>query len=142
VILLDANLLLYAVHERSRQHRAAVDWLTRQLNGSRRVGLPWQTLIAFLRISTHPRAFERPLEPATAWERIADWLAAPVAWIPEPGPEHARLLGELLVRHEVRGNLVPDAQLAALALEHGLTVCSSDADFARFGEVRWENPLA
>jgi toxin-antitoxin system PIN domain toxin len=141
-MLIDANLLLYAVHKRSAQHQAAAGWLTEQLNGPRRVGLPWQSLAAFLRISTHPRAFDRPLEPAVAWTRITDWLAAPVAWIPEAGREHARVLGELVVRHEVRGNLVPDAQLAALALEHGLTVCSSDTDFARFPEIRWQNPLA
>jgi uncharacterized protein len=141
-MLLDANLLLYAVHERATQHRAAAAWLTDQLNGTRRVGLPWQSLVAFLRISTHPRAFERPLAPATAWERIADWLAAPAAWIPHPGSEHARILGELVTRHEIRGNLVPDAQLAALALEHGLGVYSCDTDFARFDEIRWRNPLA
>jgi toxin-antitoxin system PIN domain toxin len=140
-MLIDANLLLFAVHKRAAQHQSAAAWLTEQLNGPRRIGLPWQTLGAFLRISTHPRAFRRPLEPAVAWERIADWLAAPAAWIPEPGPDHARLLGELVIRHEVRGNLVPDAQLAALALEHGLTVCSTDTDFARFKEIRWQNPL-
>lgn len=141
-MLLDANLLLYAVHERAPQHEAAKAWLTEQLNGPRRIGLPWQTLTAFLRISTHPRAFARPLPPAIAWERITDWLAAPAAWIPQPGPEHARLLGGLVVTREIRGNLVPDAQLAALALEHGLTVCSTDTDFARFTEVGWSNPLA
>jgi uncharacterized protein len=141
-LLLDANLLLYVVHERAAQHEAAASWLTAQLNGRRRVGIPWQSLTAFLRISTHPRAFEHPLDPATAWERVADWLAAPVAWIPQPGPEHAALLGELLVQHEVVGNLVSDAQLAALALEHGLTICSTDTDFARFSEVDWHNPLA
>jgi uncharacterized protein len=141
-MLLDSNLLLYAVHERSARHHAAVAWLTERLNGPRRVGLSRQSLAAFLRISTHPRAFDRPLEPAVAWERIADWLAAPAAWIPEPGHDHARLLGELVVRHEIRGNLVPDAQLAALALEHGLTLCSTDTDFARFAEIRWTNPLA
>jgi len=140
-MLLDANLLLYAVHERAAAHEAAAAWLTDQLNGRRRVGFPWQSLAAFLRISTHPRAFEQPLDAATAWERVADWLAAPVAWIPQPGSEHAALLGELITRHDVRGNLVPDAQLAALAVEHGLTVCSSDTDFARFTEVRWLNPL-
>jgi predicted nucleic acid-binding protein len=68
-------------------------------------------------------------------------LAAPAAWVPEPGPGYAALLGELLVRHEVTGNLVPDAQLTALAQEHGLAVCSADTDFARFAEVRWSNPL-
>ncbi len=103
--------------------------------------LPWQSLIAFLRISTHPRAFERPLSPTTAWERIGDWLRAPAAWIPDPGPEHARILGDLVTRYEVRGNLVPDAALAALALEHGVSLYSTDTDFARFEELRWMNPL-
>jgi len=140
-MLLDANLLLYAVHERAVQHEAASAWLTEQLNGPRRVGIPWQSLAAFLRISTHPRAFERPLDPATAWQRAADWLAAPVAWIPQPGPRHAKLFGELVVQYGIRGNLIPDAQLAALALEHGLIVCSADTDFARFTEIGWTNPL-
>lgn len=141
-MVLDANLLLYAVHERASQHEAAVAWLTERLNGARRVGLPWQSLAAFLRIATHPRAFEKPLDPATAWARVRDWLAAPAAWVPQPGDTYATLLGEMVERHEVRGNLVTDAQLAALALEHGLTVYSTDTDFARFDEVRWENPLS
>jgi toxin-antitoxin system PIN domain toxin len=141
-MLVDANLLLYAVHEGAARHDAAARWLTDRLNGSRRVGIPWQSIAAFLRISTHPRAFERPLDAATAWARVEDWLVAPAAWTPQPGSGYAALLGEMIVRHDVRGNLVPDAQLAALALEHGLTVCSADTDFARFTEVRWQNPLA
>lgn len=141
-MLIDANLLLFAVHHGSPFHAAARRWLTEQLNGPRRVGIPWQSLAAFLRIATHPRAFERPLDPITAWESVTDWLAAAPVWIPEPGPRHPEILGQLIVRHQVGGNLVPDAQLAALALEHGLTVLSADTDFARFTEVRWENPLA
>jgi uncharacterized protein len=140
-MLLDANLLLYAVHKGAPQHERAADWLTEQLNGSKRVGLPWQSLAAFLRISTHPRAFQRPLAPATAWERISDWLSSPVAWIPQPGPEHAHILGQLITAYEVGGNLIPDAQLAALALEHGVALYSVDSDFARFRELRWTNPL-
>ena len=140
-MLLDANLLLYAVHKQSEHHQPTGEWLTEQLNGPRRVGLPWQTLGAFMRIATHPRAFERPLSAATAWERVTDWLSAPVAWIPSPGPDHARILGALLTTYDVRGNLVPDALLAALAIEHGLTVYSADTDFARFRELRWENPI-
>jgi uncharacterized protein len=141
-MLLDANLLLYSVHEGAERHEKATQWLTEQLNGPRRVGLPWQSLAAFLRIATHPRAFERPLAPATAWARVSDWLAAPTAWIPQPGPEHARILGELIATHNASGNLIPDTMLAALAIEHGLTLCSTDTDFARFrGDLRWENPL-
>jgi uncharacterized protein len=140
-MLLDANLLLYAVHRGADRHDAAREWLTQQLNGSRRVAIPWSSLGAFLRISTHPRAFPRPLSPATAWERVSDWLAAPVTWIPEPGPEHTRILGDLITRHDIRGGLVPDAMLAGLAIQHGLTLYSTDTDFARFTELRWQNPL-
>jgi toxin-antitoxin system PIN domain toxin len=140
-MLLDANLLLYAVHKGAPQHERTATWLTEQLNGPKRVGLPWQSLAAFLRISTHPRAFQHPLAPHTAWELVTDWLAAPVAWIPQPGPEHARILGKLITTYEIRGNLVPDAQLAALAIEHGVPLCSNDTDFARFRELRWVDPL-
>jgi len=141
-MLLDANLLLYAVHSRATQHETAAGWLTEQLNGSRRVGFPWQSLAAFLRISTHPRAFERPLPATAAWERIDDWLSSPVAWVPEPGPRYAAIFKDLATRYDARGNLIPDAQLAALALEQGLAVYSTDTDFARFKEVRWVDPLA
>jgi toxin-antitoxin system PIN domain toxin len=141
-MLIDANLLLYAVHRQSPFHVTAREWLTEQLNGARRVGLPWQSLTSFVRIATHPRALERPLPPADAWARVTDWLSADIAWIPEPGERHATILGDLIVRHDVRGNLVPDAGLAALALEHGLTLCSADTDFARFTDLRWENPVA
>jgi len=72
---------------------------------------------------------------------VSDWLAAPVAWIPEPGPEYTRVLGDLMTTHDVRGNLVPDAALAALAIEHGVTLCSADTDFARFRTLHWKNPL-
>lgn len=140
-MLVDANLLLYAVHKQSEHHEAAAEWLTHRLNGPRRVGLPWQSLGAFLRISTHPRAFERPLSPATAWERVTNWLSAPVAWIPQPSHEHPRVLGTLITAYDVRGNLLPDALLSALAIEHGLTLYSADTDFARFRELRWENPI-
>lgn len=141
-MLLDANLLLYAINERAVTHQVAVAWLTEQLNGQRRVGIPWQSLVAVLRISTHPRASAHPLDAATAWARVVDWLDAPAAWIPQPGLRYAELFGKLIADYDVRGNLIPDAQLAALAMEHGLTVYSADTDFARFTEVRWQNPLA
>lgn len=140
-MLLDANLLLYAIHKRARPHKVAAEWLTSQLNGSRRVGFPWQSIHAFMRISTHPRAFERPLLPSVAWGCVTDWLAAPVAWIPSPGPAYEQILGELIVTYDIRGNLIPDGALAALALEHGVAVASTDTDFARFRGLRWENPL-
>ena len=142
MILVDANLLLYAVNESDPRHQAALDWLTDQLNGTRRVALPWQSLGAFLRISTHPRAWPRPLGAGAAWSIVEDWLAAPAAWVPNPEGRHSAILAELIARHEPTGNLIPDAMLAALAVEHGLTVCSADSDFARFDEIAWVNPLA
>lgn len=141
-MLVDANLLLYAVDARSPHHEPARVWLTEALNGPRRVGLPWASLGAFVRISTHPRSSEHPLTPSQAWDVVERWLDAPTTWIPEPGPRFARILGDLLVRHEAAGNLVPDAMLAALALEHGIEVQSADSDFARFPEVSWRNPIA
>jgi uncharacterized protein len=140
-MLVDANILLFAVDESSTFHAAAAGWLTQQLNGPGRVGLPWQSLTAFLRISTHPRAAENPLAPDEAWSHVQDWLAAGGSWIPVPTERHAGVLGSLVHSYQLRGNLLPDAHLAALAIEHGLTVCSADTDFARFTEIRWENPL-
>src|SRR5512144_1509538 len=115
-MLIDANLLLFAVHRKSAFHPAARHWLTEQLNGPRRVGLPWQSLAAFLRISTHPRLFDRPFGPEEAWGFLEDCLSSPVAWIPSPGPDHARIVKDLLVGERIRGNLVADAFLAALAI--------------------------
>jgi uncharacterized protein len=140
-VIVDANLLLYAVDERSGFHPGARDWLTAQLNGPTRLGLPWQSLYAFVRISTNPRAYESPLKPEVAWRRIEDWLQAEATWIPLPTDGHAEVLGTLIRRYELRGDLVADAVLAALAIEHGVGIASADTDFARFVEVDWHNPL-
>ncbi len=141
-MLVDANLLLYAVDNRYPGHATAREWLTEQLNGTRRVGLPWQSLAAFMRISTSPRASADPLTGVEAWSYVEGWLAAAVAWVPNPEVRHQAILGELMTRHRLTGNLIPDGMLVALAIEHGLTVCSADTDFARFDEVAWTNPLA
>lgn len=139
-MLVDANILLYSVDETSRFHPAATSWLTAALNGARRVGLPWISLTAFLRISTNPRALAAPLDPAEAWSIIDRWLAAPTAWVPTPGPGHGEVLRRLTVEHDIRAGLVTDAVLAALCIEHGLQMISADSDFARFPEVAWLNP--
>jgi toxin-antitoxin system PIN domain toxin len=141
MMLVDANILLFAVDESSPFHQRARDYLTERLSGPARVAFPWQSLIAFLRISTHPRASESPLTAEEAWSHVTDWLAADTAWIPVPTERHAEVLGDLVRRYRGRGGLFPDAELAALAIEHGLTICSADTHFARFTEVRWENPL-
>jgi toxin-antitoxin system PIN domain toxin len=141
-MLVDANLLLYAVDERSPHHSRARDWLAAALNGDRRVGLPWLSLAAFVRIATNPRASDRPLASGAAWQHVEDWLACPTAWVPSPTPRHAELLGVLIRRYELTANMITDAQIAALAIEHGLTVYSADTDFARFSEISWVDPTA
>jgi uncharacterized protein len=141
-VLVDANILLYAVDERSPRHAAAREWLEGALNGERRVGIPWQSVTAFIRIASHPRVLDEPITPAEAWSYAEDWLDAPATWIPQPGAAHRRILGELVVGHDLGANLIPDAALAALCVEHGLEMISADSDFARFPEIRWRNPLA
>lgn len=141
-MLVDANILLYAVDERSPHHSRARDWLVDALNGDRRVGLPWLSLGAFVRISTNPRASEQPLTPSAAWQHVEEWLSCPTAWVPNPTPRHASLLGGLIHRYELRANMITDAQIAVLAMEHGLTVYSADTDFARFSEISWVDPIA
>ncbi len=141
-MLVDANLLLFAVDTNAHNHARAAVWLTEQLNGDRRVGLPWESLNAFVRIATNPRASDHPLKPIEAWRFVTEWLAAPTAWIPTPTERHAEVLGGLVRRYHLAGNLIPDAHLAAIAIEHGLEVCSADTDFARFREIRWRDPLA
>jgi uncharacterized protein len=141
-MLVDANILLYSVDETSPFHHDAARWLTGALNGTRRVGLPWISLTAFLRIATNPRATQEPLSPAQGWEIVDGWLAAPTAWTPGPGQGHHQILRDLVVRHDLRAGLVSDAVLVALCIEHGLDMVSADSDFARFGEITWRNPVA
>jgi uncharacterized protein len=142
LILVDANLLIYAVNSGAPQHAAARRWLDERLNGVARVGLPWLSLMAFLRLATNPRVFQRPLGMADAWSRVEAWLSCGSAWIPAPTARHAETLSRLLGTPGVQGHLVADAHLAALAIEHGLELNSTDRAFARFGELRWRNPLA
>ncbi len=140
-MLVDANILLYATDTDSPQHEPARAWLEEALGGERRVGIPWVSLGAFLRISTNPRAAHNPLTPAEAWDLVNAWLDATVTWTPQPGPGYRTLLGDLVRSYDLRGNLIADAMLAALCLEHGLTIVSADSDFARFREVDWLNPI-
>jgi uncharacterized protein len=141
VILVDANILIYAHVSSFAQHERARDWLDQQLNGATAVGLPWVSLLAFLRLVTNPRIFDRPEPVSDAWAQVLAWLGCETTWIPEPTDDHPGLLGKLLAVPGVQANLVPDAHLAALAMEHGLLLCSTDSDFARFQGLRWLNPL-
>ena len=143
MILVDVNLLVDATMSPARDHAAARDWLEDRLAGTARVGLPWAALMGFVRVSGQPRAWERPLRTPEALDVVRTWLAQPCAWTPEPGPQHADLLATLLTAQpSVR--LVTDAHLAAIALEHGLELCSRDRDFARWADLglRSRDPLA
>jgi len=141
-MIVDANILLYVSDEQAPEHSRAHAWLTTALNGSTRVGLPWPSLLAFLRISTQPRVVRSPLSGPVAWAQIEKWLERDIVWIPAPTSRHAQIMTGFLQRYRITANLVPDAHLAALAVEHGVPIASADTDFARFEEVRWINPLA
>jgi toxin-antitoxin system PIN domain toxin len=142
LILLDANLLVYAHVASLPQHRSAVSWLDGQLNGDAIVALPWQSLLSFARLASNPRIFERPLTVESAWNQVERWLDCPMVRIPVPGERHREILGQLIRSSVDRPNLIPDARLAALAIENGLILCSTDRDFARFTGLNWVNPLA
>lgn len=140
-MLVDANILLYAVDRSSPFNERASQWLVDALNGTRRIGLPWQSLGAFLRIATHPRVTADPLTPVQAWGFVQAWLDAEPTWIPPTTERTAAILGELVREVPASGNLIPDAQLAAIAIEHGLAIVTTDTDFARFPTVRTHDPI-
>jgi toxin-antitoxin system PIN domain toxin len=141
VILIDANLLLYAYHPRADQHESSRSWLEAVLSGPDLVRFAWLTLWAFLRIATNPRAFEHPLTASEAEAAVSAWLAQPVAGILEPGERHWDILRDVVRQGQATGPLVMDAVLAAIAIEHGATICTTDRDFARFPAVKWTNPI-
>jgi toxin-antitoxin system PIN domain toxin len=141
VILVDANVLLYAANRAAPEHDASRAWLDDRLSGRARVGFPWPSLVAFVRLASNPLVVRHPAAVSAAWAQVRAWLGADVAWIPLPTERHAEVLESLLALPGMTARLVPDAHLAALAIEHGLTLCSTDGDFARFPGLSWENPL-
>jgi toxin-antitoxin system PIN domain toxin len=141
VILVDANLLIYAYHPRAEQHEKSRLWLENVLSGPDLVRFAWLTLWAFLRISTNSRIFEHPLSAGEAAEAMSSWLAQPAAGILEPGERHLEILRALVRDGQASGPLVSDAALAAIAVEHGATLFTTDRDFARFPQLKWTNPL-
>lgn len=141
MILVDVNLLVYAKMDSMEAHEAARTWLEGRLSGIYGVGLPWASLLGFLRLTTNPRIFEHPLSMAAARAQVHSWLALPSVFVPEPTERHAGILAALL-SEAGRSSHVPDAHLAALAIEYGLTLQTTDRDFARFSGLKWENPIA
>ncbi len=132
MFLVDANVLIYAVNQSSREHDVAGNWLRQALIGTEAVAMPWTVCLAFLRVSTHPAVFLRPLSASEALNALESWLEAPPVVTVEPTRRHLALLRGLLGGAGTAGNLVSDAHLAALAFEYGATIVSFDRDFGRF----------
>jgi toxin-antitoxin system PIN domain toxin len=141
VKLLDVNLLIYTVDEESSHHEPALRWFEETLSGSETVAFAWHALVGFLRITTRTRGAHDPWPIQSALDEIQRWLAQPVATVLHPTLRHASVLRDLLAPLGTGGNLTSDAHLAALAIEHGATLCSHDNDFSRFAGLRWEDPL-
>ncbi len=139
--LLDANLLLYAVNEDAPLHEKARGWLERTLSDTETVAYSWIVLLAFLRLATRAAVFPRPLSPEKAFAVVESWLAQPCVTIVHPTERHVGILKGLLLPLGTAGNLSSDAHLAALAIEHGAELCSTDSDFGRFPGLRCLNPL-
>lgn len=142
MILVDANIILYAEDRLSKHHEVARAWWDGQLSGVEDVCLCWQTLMSFLRIVTNQRILARPLTRDAAAARIERWLAQPCVRIVAETRSHWTILGKLLAEADATANLVPDANLAAIAIGNGCRLCSSDRDFTRFPSLDWLNPLA
>ena len=138
--VVDANVLLYAVNRDAERHREARTWLDDALSGAETIGFTWIVILAFLRVSTHPAVFAHPLTPEEALTATQGWLSAPAATLIDPTPRHLGVLGGLLASAGTAGNLVADAHLAAIAVEHAAVVISYDSDFERFAGLAWGRP--
>ena len=141
MILVDANVLLYAEDSLSEQHQIARDWWDEQLSGATPVCLCWPVLKAFIRIATNPRLHQRPLTLKEACDRVQTWFEQPCVRHIQPTEHHWSLFQKMLKDGHAVGNLVSDAHLAALAVEHNCVLQSTDTDFARFPGLKWENPI-
>jgi hypothetical protein len=142
VILPDVNLLLHAYNSGSPVHSAAREWWEALLEEDEPVQLPWVIILGFIRLSTHRQVATQPLPVSKACSIVETWLARPQVSVIQAGARHAAILFGLLRQLGAGGNLTTDAHLAALAIEHGAELCSTDSDFASFPGLRWRNPLA
>jgi toxin-antitoxin system PIN domain toxin len=140
LIVVDANVLLYAYDSASRAHEPCRAWLTAALNGREQIGLPWQTLLVFIRIATNSRVFRAPLSGEHACAIVAQWLAQPQVIVISPGDRFWPIFEDLVRRAQIVGPLVSDAALAALAIESGAILCSTDRDFRRFDTLKLIDP--
>jgi len=140
LILVDANLLVYASVKDMPHHAKALDWLSQSLSSHSQVGIPWASSLAYVRIVTNPRIFPKPLAFSVAWAQVKSWLAQPNVWVPLPTERHQAVLEEMLGAIS-SCNHVADADLAALAIQYGLELVTADRGFARFPGLRFRNPL-
>lgn len=141
MILVDVNLLVYAKMEGMQQHDPARAWFEGKLSGVAGVGLPWSSLLGFVRLVSNRRIFRNPMSVQAAWDQVDEWRRLGNVFTPDPADRYPAILAALLPEAG-RAELVPDAHLAALAIEYGLTLQTTDHDFARFSGLKWENPLA
>lgn len=139
--IVDVNILIYASDDRAPEHKATFAWLSQLFERSERIGFSWPTLWGYIRITTDTRLGDRYRTPAAAFQQIRDWLTQPDVVTVQPGPRHLELLELLVTRYQAHGPRVSDAVLAALAIEHGATLASTDRDFSRFPKLKWVNPL-
>lgn len=139
--ILDVNVLIYAHDADASQHSASKAWLDGLFLSPERIGFPWQSIWGFLRVSTNAQIQPRPRLPIDAFETVRNWLDQPRVELIEPGPRHLEILESLVINYQAHGARVSDAALAALAIEHGATLASTDRDFSRFPTLRWVNPL-
>jgi hypothetical protein len=142
VILVDANVLLYAYDPRSAHHARCRAWVERAFSGQEAVCIAWITLLAFLRIGTNPRVYEAPLTTAEALGIVSSWVERDSVYVLEASERCFEIFRELLVQAQVTGPLVMDAFLAALALENGATLVTTDRDFSRFPKLKLADPTA
>jgi uncharacterized protein len=141
MIVIDANLLLYACDTSSVHHQASRQWFEGILSGDEPVGLTWAALLAFLRIGTDPRIRKDAFSVEEAIAIAAGWLERPTVTLLSPGERHWEILRSIMIKGQARGPLVTDAHLAALAIEHGAILATCDRDFARFPGLKFFNPL-
>ncbi len=139
--IVDLNILLYVVNQDASQHKPVFNWWQNTINSDETVGLPWVVLAGFLRISTNPRVFPKPLDPVTAIEKVNSWIDIDITRVVQEKDSHWRILRTLLNNAGTAGNLTTDAHIAAIAIAHGAVLASCDSDFSRFEGLRWENPL-
>jgi toxin-antitoxin system PIN domain toxin len=140
--LIDVNVLVYAAFETSPFYGRANGWLNARLNDSDRLGLPWESILGFVRIAANPRVSTPSVTVAQAWRAAKVWLDNPNVWTPGPTPRHREILQRLMDGVPMTHKLVSDAHLAAIAIGHNLTLASADTDFSKFPGLRYDNPLA